>query len=203
MQLAQDKLDTIKTGSRQARHHSLQEDTQQFDSFRNPLEGSASVSSVCFGIEGSQNRHEHLQFRAPFDEKCLPLPSAVNFVIKQLVFHIADRRTTTHKTPNPCNTASFVSNPKCLQAFSPREKGPLRTCTPKKRWQPLEWVTRRSRPRWACRSRRRSGGFAAQRHCAKHVINTHLTLHGCLSECSVRPSRRLSGSFSPVNRNWS
>ena len=32
MQLAQDKLDTIKTGSRQARHHSLQEDTQPFDS---------------------------------------------------------------------------------------------------------------------------------------------------------------------------
>ena len=31
MQLAQDKLDTIKTGSRQARHHSLQEDTQPFD----------------------------------------------------------------------------------------------------------------------------------------------------------------------------
>ena len=28
MQLAQDKPDTIKTGSRKARHHSLQEDTQ-------------------------------------------------------------------------------------------------------------------------------------------------------------------------------
>ena len=31
MPLAQDKLDTIKTGSRQARHHSLKEDTQPFD----------------------------------------------------------------------------------------------------------------------------------------------------------------------------
>ena len=30
------------------------------------------------------------------------------------LLHISHRHTTTHKTPNPCNTAAFVSNPECL-----------------------------------------------------------------------------------------
>ena len=41
---------------------------------------------------------------------------------------------------------------------------PHKTCTSLKRWQSLEWATRRSRPRWACQSRQRSGGC---RGCAR------------------------------------
>ena len=35
------------------------------------------------------------------------------------------------------------------------------------RWQPLAWATRRSRPRWACRSQRRRGGCSGSARTAR------------------------------------
>ena len=94
----------------------------------------------------------------------------------------AHRHTSLTHDTNPCTTAKYVSNPKCPQVFCVRNGGFRKgsNCTPLRRWQSRAWATRRSRPRWACRSRRRSCGCAVQRHSAKQVINTHLTLHGSL-----------------------
>ena len=84
--------------------------------------------------------------------------------------HISHRPTTSHKTPNPCTPASFVSNPKCLQSLFVhcgfRNKSPLKPLPPK------AWVTRRLRPRWACRSRRRSAGC---RGCARTATRCRTT----------------------------
>ena len=69
----------------------------------------------------------------------------------------------THKTPNPCTTASFVSNPMCLQIFSQRDWS-----AQWKNFSPVEkiaafgmgnkkiattLVLRQSTKRWWCRSK--------------------------------------------------
>ena len=59
----------------------------------------------------AQNRKTSCLFWAPFDENML---TVLNFVIKQQLFaHFTS--THTHAA-HPCTTASFSSNPKCLQA---------------------------------------------------------------------------------------
>ena len=82
--------------------------------------------------------------------------------------HISHRRTSTQKTPNSCSTGTCASNPKSLQIFCVRD-GPFRTRTVRHC---------KDGSRWACRSRRRSGGCAAPQ--TKHVFSTHLTLRGTL-----------------------
>ena len=118
------------------------------------------------------------------------MPSAIKCWIKQQVFaHF----TSTHNTDSrhmPCNTATFDSNPKYLYAFSQREWSfPHKSSLPSKKWQPLAWATRRSRPRWACRPQRRSGGCRGStrrarwcrttlgNHAAKRFVCVLFSLH--------------------------
>ena len=57
---------------------------------------------------------------------------------KPQFFHFAHRRTTPHKTPNPCTTGSCVSNPMCLHTFCV-QYGAFRRRTnysPLTNWQP-------------------------------------------------------------------
>ena len=84
-------------------------------------------------------------FWSPFDEKCS-----------------SAKEEKTHNTDSrhmPCNTATFDSNPSVCKHFQ-NENGPARTgnSMPSKKRQPVAWLTQGSRPRWACRSQRRSGG---------------------------------------------
>ena len=74
---------------------------------------------------------------------------------------------THHQTMH--NIIICLTSPMCTSILRAKWRCPHKNCTPLKRWQALAWAIRRLRPRWACRSRRRSGGCAAQRHSAQHT----------------------------------
>ena len=93
-------------------------------------------------------------FWAPVDEKCTRYKN-----VTKLEIYISHRETTPTRNLNRCPSARFAPKHKCLLARSlPEWSCPHRNSSPSKKWQSLAWATRRSRPRWAGRSRRRSGG---------------------------------------------
>ena len=121
--------------------------------------------------EGPKIENVHVYF-GPFWWKVPPLK---NVWQNNSFVHMAHRRTSLTRDTNPCTTASCVLSDVFTRILRARWYAPRRNCTPSSRWQPLEWATRRSRPRWACRSQRRRGDRAAQRHSAKtcHQVIWH------------------------------
>ena len=97
-----------------------------------------------------------------------------NMVQNKSFLHISHRHTTPTRDTNRCTTATFVSNTKCLQVYSPREwSAPQKNFSPLKngsRWHGQQEVTD------PCTLHR-----TAQRHSAKTLhLTRHLTLHGTL-----------------------
>ena len=103
---------------------------------------------------------------------------AMKFVMNNRFLHISIDKTPTQETAHPCTAATSAPKHECLQAFSQRAWScPHRNSMPSQKWQPLAWATRRSRPRWACRSRRRSGGcrgYARRRKWCRTTLGDHV-----------------------------
>ena len=99
-------------------------------------------------METEGPKTHHLQCWVPIDEKCHHL----NVYDKKNRFCTF---TPTHKTPNPRTTSSHLSKQVFISILTERM---VRSAEPLKNWPPNAWATTRSRPRLACRGRRRSGG---------------------------------------------
>ena len=116
---------------------------------------------VCFGLLSMKNA------------SCFKKSGKTAYIY---AFHID--KTPTQETSHRCTTQPHLTQILSVEVHFHNENGPVRTETlsHRKKWQPLAWATRRSRPRWpSAVDDKAVGGCAAQRHNAKHIINTHLT----------------------------
>ena len=105
-----------------------------------------------------------------FDDKCSTLK---NMTKQQICAHCTPTHIHAEDTKYMHHSIMCFKS----QVFTTRMVRSSEDSSPSKKWQTKAWATRRCRPRWVCRSRRRSGGCRSSRTASRRSKTQRKTRH--------------------------